>query len=166
VSTGARRARLDIARVIVLGASTAVVAQAVDVPAPVALGLWTAWWRLLPVLGVVVGYAPIVLLLSTGHSAVVVVAALLVLVAVEAVTAVVHGAARRTDLRPLPMGFLTAVAFAAGFEMAGATGSVVLVVLVHLVVGVLAETARGRADPDPSASEADVSGRRSGAAGG
>lgn len=137
VSTGARRARLVIARVLALGAATAVVAQAVDVPAPVVLGLWMAWWRLVPVLGVVVGYAPVVLLLSTGQSGAVALAALLLLAAVEAITAVVSAAAHDTDPGAFPMAFLTTVAVAGGFEMAGVPGSVVAVVLVHLAVGVL-----------------------------
>lgn len=166
VSLGASRARLVVAHVAVLGAATAVVTQAVDVPAPVVLGLWMAWWRLLPVLGVVVGYAPVVLLLTTGQSGVVAAAALLVLVAVEALAAVVLATARRDDRRPLPMGFLTAVAFAAGFEMAGATGSVVAVVLVHLAVGVLAEGAGGRPAPGVLVPRPRLSGRRSGAVGG
>lgn len=139
VSLGARRARLVVARVVVLGAATAVVAQVAGVPAPVALGLWMAWWRLLPVLGVVVGHAPGILLLSTGRSAAVATAALLVLVAVEAAVAVVLAAARRDDPRPFPTAFLTAVAFAGGFEMAGAVGSVVAVVLAHVVLAVLQE---------------------------
>ena len=124
-------------RVLVLGATTAVVAQAVDLPAPVALGLWMAWWRLLPVLGVVVGYAPVVLLLVAGQTVAVVVAALLVLASAEALVAA--GWQQRTARSPLPMGFLSAVAFGAGFEMAGATGSVVAVVLAHLAVGVVAD---------------------------
>jgi predicted PurR-regulated permease PerM len=139
VASGARRARLVVARVLVLGASTVLVTAAVDLPAPVALGMWVAWWRLLPVLGVVVGYAPVVLLLSTGHSWPVLAAAVLVLAGAEAVTAV--AAAHADGVRPLPMAFASAVAFAAGFEMAGATGSVVAVVLTHLAVGVLTETA-------------------------
>ena len=145
VAAGASRARLVVGRVLVLGAATAAVAQAVDVPAPVALGLWMAWWRLLPVLGVVVGYAPVVLLLVTGSTAVVAAAALLVLAAAEAVVAV--AVQRRTAQAPLPMGFLSAVAFGAGFEMAGVTGSVVAVVLAHLAVGVLADGRSATAVP-------------------
>ena len=161
ISLGARGARLAVARVLVLGAATAVVTQAVGVPAPVALGLWMAWWRLLPVLGVVAGHAPGILLLSTGESASVAAAALLVLAAVEALVAVVQAAARRDDPRPFPMAFLTAVAFAAGFEMAGAVGSVVAVVLTHVTLGVLQEASA----PDPVPSP-PVSGRCSGAEGG
>jgi predicted PurR-regulated permease PerM len=156
VGAGASRARLLVARVLVLGTATAVVAQVVDVPAPVALGLWMAWWRLLPVLGVVVGYAPVVLLLVTDQRVVIVVAALLVLAAVEGVVA--EAWHRSTQRSPLPMGFLVAMAFGAGFEMAGATGSVVAVVLAHLAVGVLADgrqpalpQAAGQQAPSPQA---------------
>lgn len=144
VAAGARRARAVIARALVLGAVTTVVAQVADVPAPVALGLWLAWWRLLPVLGVVVGYAPVVLLLITGRSWLGASAALLVLAGAEVLAAAVERSARRADRSAFPMGFLTAVAFAAGFEMAGATGSVVALVLAHLAVGVLAEAAASR----------------------
>lgn len=151
---GAAAARSVIGRVVVLGLLTAVVAQISGVPAPAVLGLWQAWWRLLPVLGVVVGHAPLVLLLVTDTSRAVTVLALLALLAAELVVRLVQ---RRRWALPTPMAFLSAVAFLGGFELGGVVGAVVLVVLAHLAVGVLeraaspegAPSGEGSAQPEP-----------------
>lgn len=149
---GAAAARHAIGRVAALGLLTAVVAQVSGVPAPAVLGLWQAWWRLLPILGVVIGHAPLVLLLLTDTSRVVTALAVLALLAGELVVRLVH---RRRWAPPMPMAFLTAVAFLAGFELGGVVGAVVLVVLAHLAVGVLERAASpedvaGSATPDPA----------------
>ena len=137
VATGARSARHVIARVVALGVLTALVAQAAGAPAPVVLGLWMAWWRLLPVLGLVVGYAPFVLLLVADRPPLVAVAAVLTVVVAESVAwALLWSATLDADLH-VPMAFLSALGFLAGFEMAGVVGAVVAVVLAHLAVGVL-----------------------------
>ena len=137
VATGARSARHVMARAVALGVLTAVVADVAGAPAPVVLGLWMAWWRLLPVLGLVVGYAPFVVLLVNDRPVLVAVGAVLTVVVAESVAWVfVWSASLESDLH-VPMAFLTALAFFAGFEMSGVTGSVVAVVLAHLAVGVL-----------------------------
>jgi predicted PurR-regulated permease PerM len=135
VTQGARAARHVVLRVLALGVVTAVLALLAQVPAPVVLGLWAAWWRLLPVLGLVVAHAPLVLLLVTGSSAPVAVVAIAVLVLVEAATTSLVRRAR--DPVEPPMAFLSAVFFSGGFELGGVVGAVVAVVLVHLLVGVL-----------------------------
>ena len=153
VATGARSARHVIARVVALGALTAVVAHLAGVPAPVVLGLWTAWWRLLPLLGLVVGYAPLVLLLVTGRPALVVTAALLAVGVAESVAWVLLERASLERELHVPMASLTALAFLGGFETAGVTGAVVLVVLAHLAVGVLQSAAatEPEREPEPAA---------------
>ena len=142
VANGATGARHVIGRVVALGVVTAVVAQLTGLPGPAVLGLWMAWWRLLPVLGLVIGHAPLVLLLVTERSQLVAAVALLALIVAEALarTAAAHDAVRTTPR--VPMAFLSALAFTAGFEFAGVTGAIVLVVLAHLVVGVLQEAAK------------------------
>ena len=149
VAEGARSARHLVAGAVVAGVLTAVVAQAVDLPAPVALGLWTAWWRLLPVLGIVVGYVPLVLLLLTDVPRAVAVAALLLLAAAEAVARVAERRLLGPPPLPVPMSFAAAVAFLAGMETGGVAGAVVLVVLAHLGAGVLQHTAQHRPVPAP-----------------
>jgi predicted PurR-regulated permease PerM len=141
LSIGASRARHVVLRVLALGAVTALVAAVAGAPGPVVLGLWVAWWRLLPGLGIVVGHAPLVLLLVTGTSQLVTAVALLVLLGAEVVAraADLHWAIRATP--DVPMGFLSALAFTGGFELGGVPGAVVAVVLGHLLVGVLQEAA-------------------------
>jgi predicted PurR-regulated permease PerM len=145
VASGARCARVVIGRVMVLGVLTGLVAQVADLPAPIALGLWMAWWRLLPLLGVVVGYAPLVLVLVTDRSDLAAVTVLLVLAGGEAAVRWTFGTAGAPGVLHLPMGAVTAVAFTAGVEMAGVVGAVVGVVVAHVLVGAL----HGVAGPDP-----------------
>lgn len=138
VHNGAAAARHVIRRVAALGLLTAVVAQVSGVPAPAVLGLWMAWWRLLPLLGLAIGHAPLVLLLVTDTSRPVTALALAALLAGELV---VRLADRRQAGAQMPMALLSAVAFLAGFELGGVAGAVVCVVLVHLAVGVLEQAA-------------------------
>jgi predicted PurR-regulated permease PerM len=140
VTAGARSARQAVARVVLLGVVTGLVAQAVGAPAPMALGLWMAWWRLLPLFGLVVGYAPLVLVLL-ADDAVVAAVALVVLAALEVAVRWGLGAAGSPRGLGIPMGVVTVVAFAAGAEMAGVVGAVVGVVLAHVAVGALRGTA-------------------------
>jgi predicted PurR-regulated permease PerM len=149
VSAGATNARRLIGRVLVLGAITAVVAEVAGVPAPLALGLWMAWWRLLPLVGVAVGYAPLVLLPVTDRSLLVVAGALLALAAAEAGVRWALGTCASAGGLGLPMGLLTALAFSGGVEMAGVVGAVVAVVLAHVAVGA-ARAALEQTDGDPS----------------
>lgn len=149
LAAGASRARAVVARAVLGGVLAAGLAQALDVPAPVVLGLWAAWWRLLPVLGPVVGAAPLALLLLAGHGPAVTVAALLVLTTAEVVLRRAWPPAPSVAAVPVPTAFLSAVGFAAGFELAGVTGAVVGVVVVHLAVGVAEGADRAAHRPPP-----------------
>jgi predicted PurR-regulated permease PerM len=146
VTAGARSARQAVARVVLLGVLTGLVAQAVGAPVPMALGLWMAWWRLLPLFGLVVGYAPLVLVLAADGPLIVVVA-LLALTAVEIPVRWGLGAAGSPRGLGVPMGVLTVVAFSAGVEMAGVVGAVVGVVVAHVAVGALRGTAHRAPEP-------------------
>lgn len=148
VSNGATSARHVVRRVVVLGVVTAVVAELAGAPGPAVLGLWMAWWRLLPALGLVVGHAPLVLLLLTDQPQPVAAVSLLALAAAEVVSRLVDRREAQRAPAQLPMAFLSAVAFAAGFELGGVTGAVVVVVLMHLAVGVLQEAASETAPAD------------------
>ena len=150
LAAGARRARSAAARAVVGGALTAVVAQALDAPAPVVLGLWTAWWRLLPLLGPLVGVVPLALLLLARHGAVVALAALLVLAVAEAVLRAAWPSTPAAGAVSVPRASLTAVGFAAGFELGGVVGAAVGVVLVHLAVGVAESDDDAPRDQGPS----------------
>lgn len=139
LADGARGARRIVGRSVVLGAVTAVVALAAGAPAPVALGLWLAWWRLLPVLGIALGYAPLLLLLVAEGKLVETVAAALVLAAAEAMGW--WWSSREGPgwtAAEAPTGFLSAAGFFGGFELGGVTGACVAVVLVHVLVGLVA----------------------------
>ena len=140
VTAGARSARLAVGRVVLLGALVGVVAELADVRAPMALGLWMAWWRLLPLAGVVVGYAPLVLLLATDRPEVVAVVVLLVLAGAEALVRWGLGTAASAHGLGVPTGVLTIVAFSGGVEMAGVVGAVVAVVVVRVAVGAVRST--------------------------
>lgn len=145
VATGARSARLAVGRVLVLGAVVSAVAGLADVRAPLALGLWMAWWRLMPLVGVLVGYAPLVLLLATDRPELVAVVVLLVLGGAEALVRWVFGTAASPFGLGVPMGVVTALAFSGGVEMAGIVGAVVAVVVARVAVGAV----RGTVDSGP-----------------
>ena len=57
---GTRYTRRTLALAVLSGAVAALLAQALRVPAPSVLGLWVGVWSLIPVLGLVVGYLPII----------------------------------------------------------------------------------------------------------
>lgn len=139
LSDGARSARRVVGRSVVLGVLTALVALAAGAPAPAALGLWLAWWRLLPVLGIALGYAPLLLLLVAEGELVEAFAAAVVLAAAEAFGWwwSTHEGPGRTALQA-PTRFLSAAAFFGGFELGGVTGASVAVVLVHVLAGLVA----------------------------
>lgn len=149
LADGARGARRNIGRSLILGVLTAVVALATGAPAPAALGLWLAWWRLLPVLGIGIGYTPLLLLLVAEGQLVEAVAAAVVLAAAEAMTW--WWSSRQGPgwtAAEAPTRFLSALGFFGGFELGGVTGATVAVVLVHVLVGLVAgATAR----PPPAA---------------
>jgi predicted PurR-regulated permease PerM len=75
-----------LALAVVSGVVAGVASQALEVPAPSVLGLWVGLWSLIPVLGLVIGYLPVIGLAAAenrahGVVAVVVLVAWLVLAA-------------------------------------------------------------------------------------
>jgi predicted PurR-regulated permease PerM len=153
LTDGARTARYAVARAMMLGGLVAVAAAVAGIPGAAVLGVWMAWWRLLPLLGLLVGYAPLVLLLGTEHPAWVTLLTLLALAAAEVLVLRLDRARpRRVSL--VPMASASALAVFAGFEWAGAVGSVVTVVVAHIAVGVLRAAVRTGRHPVPGAEPA------------
>jgi predicted PurR-regulated permease PerM len=143
LSAGARSARSVVLRACVGGLVVALLARGLDAPGPVVLGLWAAWWRLLPVLGPLVGAAPLLLLVLAEHPAPVAAAAAVLVVTAEVLLRLAWPVSRELGPVPVPMAFLSAVAFAAGFEVGGVVGAAVVVVLAHLAVGAAEEAVPG-----------------------
>jgi predicted PurR-regulated permease PerM len=137
---GSRYTRRTLALAVVSGAVAALLARALDVPAPSVLGLWVGVWSLIPVLGLVVGYLPIVGLAAAetrGRGWL----AVAVLVAWLAVAALVrrHWIADRTvDVSRL----LLTVAVMTGLHIGRITGAVVGLFLAASFGAALAEARR------------------------
>lgn len=146
---GAKAARRRLGHVVVLGLVVAAIGASVGLPGAQPLGLWVALWRLLPMLGILVAYVPVVtlLLLSVGQGEAL--AAVAVVVVVEAVLSVV--VRRRGTGEYVPLRSLTAVLLLAGFEMYGAVGAVVVFVLGHTVAGAVQQLPNARAAGDAQA---------------
>lgn len=144
VATNAyRRARryvgATIVRAALIGLVTAAVCRLAEVPAATVLGLWVALWCLVPLLGLLVGAVPAVLLAtaaSTGRG--------LALAGIFVVLQVLDGVLfqRRIEGRSLRVGpVLSLLAGMLGFELYGVGGALVCWVLVVMVVAVADELA-------------------------
>ncbi|MDQ1502906.1 MAG: hypothetical protein QOD57_633, partial [Actinomycetota bacterium] len=121
-------------------AVAAVVAQALHVPAPSVLGLWVGVWSLIPVLGLVVGYVPIIGLAaaeSRGRGWVAAVV-LVVWLGVAALARRRWIAEHSVDLSRL----LLTVAVMTGLHVGRITGAVVGVFLAAAFGAALAEARR------------------------
>ncbi len=143
----------SLAMAAAAGVSAFAVALVTDVPGPAALGLWVALWNIVPILGTVIGAAPLV-----GFAAAASVpkglatAALFVLYQV-AETVFVQ---RRIERRTIRVGpFLTVAAGFGGLELYGLAGALLGVLATAVVVTVLDEAAHrgvpavdGRGRPD------------------
>jgi len=130
----------SLAMAAAAGLSAFVVALATGVPGPAALGLWVALWNIVPILGTVIGAAPLV-----GFAAAASVpkglAAAAFFVAYQAVEAVV--VQRRIEQRTVRIGpFLTVAAGFGGLELYGLAGALLGVLAVAIAVTVVDEVAR------------------------
>jgi predicted PurR-regulated permease PerM len=137
---GTRYTRRTLALAVVSGAVAAVAAQALHVPAPSVLGLWVGVWSLIPVLGLVVGYVPIIGLAaaeSRGRGWVAAVV-LVVWLGVAALARRRWIAEHSVDLSRL----LLTVAVMTGLHVGRITGAVVGVFLAAAFGAALAEARR------------------------
>jgi predicted PurR-regulated permease PerM len=132
---GAQAARRALAHVAVIGLAVAVAGMVVDLPGAQPLGLWAALWRLLPLLGVLVGYTPFAALLAlTIGTPQALVTLALVLVLDGALS---WWSRRSVDDQLPPPRFVAAVSLIGGFELYGAVGALVAFVLGHTIAGAL-----------------------------
>ena len=132
-------ARGSLAQAVVAGMVGYATARIAGVPGAAPLGLWVALWDLVPLVGVVFGGLPIVLIagvISDARG----LAAAAVFLALQAIETLVLQ--RRLERRTLRLGpFLTVVAGFAGLELYGLGGALVTVLAVTLLVAVLDELA-------------------------
>lgn len=157
VATGAyqrawRYVASTIGRAVLAGLAAAAVCRLADVPAASVLGIWVAVWSLVPLLGLVVGAAPIVLLATAGTPArgAVVAGIFVVLQVFDAALF-----QRRIEDRSLRIGpVLSLVAGMIGFEVYGAGGA--LVTWVVAVVAVAAADELAPTDQHDLVQEADA----------
>ena len=132
---------------VMAGALVYVVATVVDAPGRMPLALWVALFDLVPLLGIIVGALPLVLLtLARSPSDAAWVAA--VLVGYQVLEALVLQ--RRLERHSLHVGpFITVATGMVGLELYGIGGALVAPILAILVLAVLVELA----PPDPLPSE-------------
>lgn len=145
---GLDRAAAYVRRSLAWGVVSGLVATAVVVPlgltGPSTLAVWAGVWSIVPVLGVVVGFGPIVLITALDAPD-----ALWVVAAVGAVwwllsLTVVDRVVAAPTVRVGPL--LTTVALAFGVQFGWLVGSLVALFLTGSAAGFLSEVAR-RADP-------------------
>jgi predicted PurR-regulated permease PerM len=140
---GTRRG-LDLARVkllegIVAGVLAYVIARTADVPGPAALGVWVAFWTLLPVAGVVVGALPIVLFAGAASWT----RAIVVGLAFVAMGIAEYALTRYAERQTVEVGsFLIVFAAFGGLELYGLTGALLGVLGVVVLVAILDELRR------------------------
>lgn len=129
-------ARVMIAEAVVEGALAYLIARAAGVPGAAALAVWVALWSLLPVAGVLIGAAPIVIFAaaaSTGRA----VAVGLAFVAMAALDLVIS---RWMKQRMLFVGsFIVVAAAFAGVELYGLSGALLCILGGIFGVAIAAE---------------------------
>lgn len=125
---------------VATGIVAGMAAEALDVPAPSVLGLWAGLWSLIPVLGLVIGYLPVIGLAAAEEQAMGVVA-----VAILVVWLVLAALARRrwiavhsVDLSRL----LLTLSVMTGLHVGRVTGAVVGVFLAAAIGAAFAEARR------------------------
>jgi predicted PurR-regulated permease PerM len=112
---------------------------AADIPGAAALAVWVALWDVVPLVGEIVGAVPIVALAAADSPRKAVVLAV-VIVAYQVFEDV--GMQQRLERTTLRLGpFLTTAAGLAGFELRGATGALLAVLLVAVAAAILDEAA-------------------------
>jgi predicted PurR-regulated permease PerM len=129
-----------LALAVVSGVVAGVASQALGVPAPSVLGLWVGLWSLIPVLGLVIGYLPVIGLAAAetrgrGEAAVVVLLVWLVLAALARRRWI---ARHSVDVSRL----LLTLSVMTGLHVGRITGAVVGVFLAAAVGAALAEARR------------------------
>jgi predicted PurR-regulated permease PerM len=129
-----------LALAVVSGVVAGFAAQALEVPAPSVLGLWVGVWSLIPVLGLVIGYLPVIGLAAAEDQAKGVIAVVLLLLWL-----VLAALARRrwiamhsVDVSRL----LLTLSVMAGLHVGRITGAMVGVFLAAAFGGALAEARR------------------------
>ena len=122
------------------GVVAGLAAQALEVPAPSVLGLWAGLWSLIPVLGLVIGYLPVIgLAAAESREKGVLAVALLVAWLVLAALARRRWIARHSvDVSPL----LLTLSLMTGLHVGRITGAVVGLFLAAAFGGALAEARR------------------------
>jgi predicted PurR-regulated permease PerM len=134
---------------IAAGLLVYVLATLVDAPGRMPLALWVALFDLVPLLGVIVGALPLVLVTSAQSPSDAVWVAL-VLVAYQLLEALVLQ--RRIERRSLHVGpFVTVATGMVGLELYGIGGALIAPILATFVLATLVELA----PPDPLPSEAN-----------
>ena len=129
-----------LALAVVSGVVAGVASQLLRVPAPSVLGLWVGLWSLIPVLGLVIGYLPVIGLAAAenrgrGVAAVVVLVVWLVLAALARRRWI---ASHSVNVSPL----LLTLAVMTGLHVGRISGAVVGLFLAAALGGALAEARR------------------------
>jgi predicted PurR-regulated permease PerM len=129
-----------LALAVASGIVAAVASQALHVPAPSVLGLWVGLWSLIPVLGLVIGYLPIVGLAAAEERSkgVVAIVVLLVWIGLAALARRRWIAAHSVEVSRL----LLTLSVMTGLHVGRISGAVVGVFLAAAIGGALAEARR------------------------
>ncbi len=142
IGRASRYALLTLLQAIVAGVVGYGVARVLNVPGAAALGLWLTLWAVVPLVGSFIGALPIVAIAAAQgpwHG----VAAAAFFVVYQIAEGVL--AQRWIDRRTLRLGpFLTTLGGAAGLELYGLGGALVLILALALLVAALAEVAAMR----------------------
>lgn len=138
----------NLALAVVSGVVAGTVAYALDVPAASVLGLWAGVWSLIPVMGLAIGYLPVIgLAAAEQRSKGVLVFAVLILWQVLAALARRRWIARHSvDVSRL----LMTLAVMTGLHVGRITGAVVGVFFAAAIGGALAEARRQNASGELS----------------
>ena len=139
-----------LALAVVSGGVAGVAAHMLDVPAPSVLGLWVGLWSLIPVLGLVVGYLPVIGLAAAEDrtKGIIVLGVLLVWIVLVALARRRWIALHSVDVSRL----LLTLSVMTGLHVGRITGAVVGVFLAAAIGGALAEARRLNASGELSRS--------------
>jgi predicted PurR-regulated permease PerM len=129
-----------LALAVVSGLAAGFAAQTLNVPAPSVLGLWVGLWSLIPVLGLVIGYLPVIGLAAaeSNSKGVVAFAVLLIWLALAALARRRWIALHSVDVSRL----LLTLSVMGGLHVGRITGALVGVFLAAAFGGALAEARR------------------------
>jgi len=145
---GTRYTLRTLALAVVSGMAAGLVAYALEVPAPSVLGLWAGVWSLIPVMGLAIGYLPVIGLAAADQRGKGVLA-----VGVLVVWQVLAALARRRWIARHSVhvsGLLMTLAVMTGLHIGRITGAIVGVFLAAAIGGALAEARRQNASGELS----------------